>query len=57
MKGKKFNSNPELNYVEKDRVLKFLLENESVKIILKKFYRDYSKAHILYNDEIMILFI
>ena len=52
-KGKKFNSNPELNYVEKDRVLKFLLENESVKIILKKFYRDYSKAHILYNDEIM----
>ena len=52
-KGKKFNSNPELNYVEKDRVLKFLLENESVKIILKKFYRDYSRAHMLYNDEIM----
>ena len=56
LKGKKFtmnDNNSESNYVEKERVLKFLLENETVQMILKKFYRDYLKAHSSYNDEIM----
>ena len=59
LKGKYFtmnNNNSESNYVEKDRVLKFLLENETVQMILKKFYRDYLKAHSSYNDEIMNVF-
>ena len=51
--GRRLNNNSELNYVQRNQVLKFLLENEFIKSIIKRFYRDYSKAHSSYNDEIM----
>ena len=52
LNGEKIISKSELNYFEKEKILKFLLEDESIKIILKKFYRDFSNTESAYNDEI-----
>ena len=52
LNGDKIISKSESNYFEKEKVLKFLLEDESIKIILKKFYRDFSRTESAYNDEI-----
>ena len=52
LNGGKIISKSESNYAEKEKVLKFLLEDQSVKIILKKFYRDFERTESAYKDEI-----
>ena len=52
LNGGKIISKSESNYAEKEKVLKFLLEDESIKIILKKFYRDFERTESAYKDEI-----
>ena len=53
---KNINENSEENYFEKKKVIKFLIESQVIRLILKKFYRDYARSHKLYDEEIMNVF-
>ena len=56
LNGKNINENSEENYFEKKKVIKFLIESQVIRLILKKFYRDYTRSHKLYDEEIMNVF-
>ncbi len=42
--------------LKKKKVIKFLIESQVIRLILKKFYRDYTRSHKLYDEEIMNVF-
>ena len=56
LNGSNINENSEENYFNKKRIIKYLLDSQIIRYILRKFYRDFAKAHKLYDDEIMNVF-
>ena len=56
LNGSNINENSEDNYFNKKRIIKYLLDSQIIRYILRKFYRDFAKAHKLYDDEIMNVF-
>ena len=56
LNGSNINENSEENYFNKKRIIKYLIDSQIIRYILRKFYRDFAKAHKLYDDEIMNVF-
>ena len=56
LNGSNINENSEDNYFNKKRIIKYLIDSQIIRYILRKFYRDFAKAHKLYDDEIMNVF-
>ena len=56
LNGNNINENSEENYFNKKRIIKYLIDSQIIRYILRKFYRDFAKAHKLYDDEIMNVF-
>ena len=54
--GRNITENAEENYFEKKRIHEFLSHNDFIQLIIKKFYRNYSIAHKLYNEELINVF-